>query len=329
MATLGEAFEVKETGPNTFIGKLPLGKPNPKSRGAYGGNIAGQAILVGLKAVPAGFSPNSFHSLFIRAVLDLTPLTWEVEENSNGKNFCSRTIRGVHDGQIKYVATISFTKNNSLKQAEIDHQKYMERKRQTIEGNIKDEDEGENDDLIQKPFYFLTPYPDWLKESNKHNLVHGREDSSLFLHHLFPRQLITLKGTEYEEEVSVTERKMSYFARIGDGSMKLEDPSLQFVAAAVISDAVFLTRLARVFRVPKADLKYSIPYFSVSLDHHMYFHDTDFDCTQWIGFSFRVVRFLNNRVLLEAEMYNSEGQHFATIFQEGLVHLNGMLEPKI
>lgn len=326
MATFGKAFEVEKSGPNTFRGNLPLAKPNPKTRGAYGGNIAGQALLVGLKTIPAGFSPNSYHSLFVKAVLDLAPLTWEVDENSNGKNFCSRTVRGLQDGKIKYVAEISFTKNNSLKQAEIDHQEYLERKR--IGGEEKeDEDEGEN--LIQKPFYFLTPYPDWLKESNQHNLVHGKEDSSLFLDHLFPRQLVTLKGTEYEEDLPITERRMSYLARIGDGTMKLEDPNLQFVAAAVISDAVFLTRLARVFRVPKVDLKYSIPYFSVSLDHQMYFHDTEFDCTQWIGFAFRVVRFVNNRVLLEAEMYNSDGQHFATILQEGLVHLNGLLEPKL
>lgn len=328
MATFGEAFEVKKSGPNTFGGNLPLTKPSPKTRGAYGGNIAGQALLVGLKTVPAGFSPNSYHSLFVKAVGDLIPLTWEVDENSNGKNFCSRTIRGLQDGNVKYVAEISFTKNNSLKQAEIDHEKYLEKK--SIRGGAnEDEEEDEDDNLIQKPFYFLTPYPDWLKESNQNNLVHGKEDSNLFLDHLFPRQLLTLKDTEYEDDLPITDRRMSYLARIGDGTMKLEDPNLQFVAAVVISDAVFLTRLARVFRVPNTDLKYSIPYFSVSLDHQMYFHDTEFDCTQWIGFAFRVVRFVNNRALLEAEMYNSDGQHIATILQEGLVHLNGLLEPKL
>ncbi|SGZ46652.1 CIC11C00000005703 [Sungouiella intermedia] len=329
MSTFKEAFELEKVGPSTFKGIYPLKKPIPEARGAYGGNIAGQAVLVGMRTVPDGFSPNSFHSLFVKGVLDQIPMVWEVEENSNGRNFCSRTIRGIQDGKVRYIVEISFTKNNSLKQAEINHQNYLNKKvQQAAERSgkeVDDEDDDELDDLVQKPFYFLTPYPEWLKEATEDDLIR-KEDTPLFLDHKFPRQFVSLKGTEYEEEIAPSERRMSYFGRIGDGTTKLESPDLQYVAVAVISDAVFLAELARVFRVRKENLK---PYFSVSLDHHMYFHDTDFDCTDWIGFAFRAVRFVNNRVLLEAEMYNSDGQHFATIFQEGLVHLNGLLDSKL
>lgn len=329
MATLEEAFELVQTGHNTFEGKRPLTKPNPKSRGVYGGNLAGQAILAAARTIPTGFTPHSFHSLFVKNVSDQIPVTWEVDQDSNGRNFCCRTVRGIQDGRIKYIVDISFTKRNSVKEAEREHQNYLDRRRTKMaasEGteNVDEDDEDEDDDLAQKPFYFLTPYPEWLKNIDKSKMIHSTAlGRRRFIEHLMPQQLLSLEGTKYEESIPASKRKLAFFVRLGDGTLKI-DPAMQFAGLAVITDSLFLTKLARLLRISTVNLNEAAHYFSVSLDHNIYFHDTDFDCTEWIAFGFKALRLVNNRVLLEAELHNTAGQHIATVIQEGLVHLNGL-----
>lgn len=332
MSPFAEAFELEEIGPNTFKGKKPLLKPRPQSRGVYGGNLAAQAILAAMKTIPEGFHPHSFHSLFIKNCSDEIPMTWEIERVSTGRNFCCRTVSGVQDNMVKYLVDISFTKKNSLKQAEIEHQRYLERRQAKAAkngGKYDDADEEEDDDLVQKPFYFLTPYPDWLKNVDKSRmeyLDHTELGEDRFIEHLIPRQLSSLEGTEDEESIPAAKRKLAFFVRLGRGDLKLEDRKLQYAGLAVLTDSLFLTKLARLLRIGTVDLVKGHHYFSVSLDHTIYFHDTDFDCTEWMAFGFKAMRLFNNRVLLEAEMYNTAGQHVATIIQEGLVHLNGLEE---
>lgn len=335
MSKFAEAFELVQINSSTFEGKKPLTKPNPKSRGVYGGNLAGQAILAAMKTVPPGFSPESFHSLFVKNASDQIPVTWEIDEVSNGRSFCCRTVRGVQEGKIKYMVDISFAKKNSLKEAEADHQNYLEARRSKLamkdsglaEGTVdeKDDDDDDDDDLVQKPFYFLTAYPDWLKNIDKSKMIHNSSTGQKrFIEHLIPRQLVSLEGSKYEESIPASKRRLAFFVRLGDGNTKLEDPNLQFAGLAVLSDSLFLTKLARLLRISTVNLNQVAHYFSVSLDHTIYFHDTDFDCTEWIAFGFKALRLVNNRVLLEAELYNSAGQHVATVIQEGLVHLNGL-----
>lgn len=326
MISFEETFELAQTGPNTFVSKVPLAKPHARSRGVYGGNLAAQAILAAMKTTAEGFTPTSFHSLFVKGVSDQIPVTWEVEAVSDGRNFCCRLVRGLQDGVIRYMVDISFAKRNLLKQAEQEHQEYLARK--AAEGKLGDDDDDEDedddvDDLVQKPFYFLTPYPDWLKNIDKSKMVHSTAGKRRFIEHLLPRQLLTLEGTKFEESIPASKRRLAFFVRLGDGTMKV-DPHMQFAGLAVLSDSLFLTMLARLLRISTTDLNQVAHYFSVSLDHTIYFHDTDFDCTEWVAFGFRALRLVNNRVLLEAELYNTAGQHVATVIQEGLVHLNGL-----
>lgn len=334
MSPFGEAFELEKVDSHTYVGIMPLTKPHPKSRGVYGGNLAGQAILAAMKTTPPGFTPELFHSLFVKNVTDQIPVTWEIDEVSNGRSFCCRTVRGVQEGAIKYLVDISFSKKNSLKDAELEHKKYLEMRREKLamkhsgvaEGTVDAEDEDDDDDdLVQKPFYFLTPYPDWLKNIDKLRMIHNTSlGKERFIEHLIPRQLVSLEGTKYEESIPASKRKLAFFVRLGDGNLKLEEPNLQFAGLAVLTDSLFLTKLARLLRISTVNLNQVAHYFSVSLDHTIYFHDTDFDCTEWVAFGFKALRLVNNRVLLEAELYNTAGQHVATVIQEGLVHLNGL-----
>ena len=145
-----------------------------------------------------------------------------------------------------------------------------------------------------------------------------------FIYHKIPRQMVLLEMTKEEESVPPVDRQLSYYVRLGNGDIKLSSLQAQFVGLVVISDCIISTRLARILRVSSVDMQDPAHYFGISLDHVMYFHDTDFDCTEWMGYGMRVLRMQNDRFLMEAQMYNKKGEHVVTILQEVLAKLHGL-----
>lgn len=310
-------FGVRETGNNRWVGNKPLEKPASASRGAYGGNIVGQALLVAIRSAPSGFTPHSLHSLFTKAVLDTTPMEWEVDEIHNGKSFCSRTVKGIQEGMIKYVANVLLTKRNSYTKAKTLYDEWERRH------NADDEDD---DPPSLRPFRFFVPYPEWL-EKHKPETLELADFGCNLAYTKVPPEFLSLDLTRGEESVGPSERRQAFYAQFGrDGEIKITDPAFQYVGLGVILDSVFLTRLARVLRVPSLDHEQRIQYMSLSLDHVIYFHDEEFDTTKWMGFGFRASRIANGRVLLEGEIYNHDGRQVATVIQEGMVHFNGFEE---
>lgn len=144
---------------------------------------------------------------------------------------------------------------------------------------------------------------------------------------------MSLEDTREEDNISPAERQLSWYFKWGienegDFHQPLAnlDSKYQYVGMASLTDTVYLTRLLRILRIEDADHSQFIHYFSVSLDHTIYFHDDDFDVTKWMSFTFKVTRFSHNRALCQGEVYNDKGVHVATIVQEGLVMLNGLEE---
>ena len=99
------------------MGVKPLVKPHPTVRGVFGGNLAGQALLVAMKTCDPEFSPHSLHSYFIRAGSDTIPVEWDVQVVSDGNSFCNRSVKGIQNGVVIYIASISLTRRNSYKVA--------------------------------------------------------------------------------------------------------------------------------------------------------------------------------------------------------------------
>lgn len=318
---LGEVFDVQEVGPGKYIGKHPLLKPDPKSRAVFGGNTAGQAILVAIKSAPEGFRPHSLHSYFILPISDTLVLNWEVESISQGNNFANRHIRAYQNNKVVYYANVSLTKRNSHKSALIEYEDYQEK--------LKTVDEEEEDlDVVVKPFEFQTPYHHWFKKHDLDKLPIDMRSKDLQIYHKFLPELYDLSLTPEEVEIPVAERKISFLAKLGcpekDLPIKKLNPDMQFVGLAILLDTLFLTQLARLLRIEDVNLLDIIHYMSVSLDHVVYFHDEDFDVTNWIGMTCQPTRFINKRALFECEMYNDKGVHVASVVQEGYVHLNGI-----
>ncbi|KAK6465306.1 thioesterase-like superfamily-domain-containing protein [Scheffersomyces coipomensis] len=322
-----EEFGVIETGPNKFRSKRPLTKPVPQARGAYGGNVAAQAVIVALRTSPPDFKPHCLHSYFVKPVSSSELMDWEVDIISKGKNFCNRSVKGFQNGEIKYIANISLTRKNSNKIAQAKYDDFV--KRQEEKGD--DEDEDEDGEIIQKPFGFQTPYHPWFNNRNLDEIEVDPRGYEVLVYHKIIPELLDLKLTPEEEKVPVAQRRLAFYAKWGiENEQGYNQPltnvnqDYQYAGLAVLSDTLFLTRLARVMRLEDVDLENMVHYFSVSLDHVVYFHDDDFDVTKWMGVTFKAARFANKRVVMEGELYNDKGVHVATFVQEGLVHLNGL-----
>ncbi|EMG50689.1 Acyl-CoA thioesterase Tes2p, putative [Candida maltosa Xu316] len=298
-------FGVDKIGPNLYRGRRPIAKPDKRTRGSFGGDLAGQALLVAMKSTPQEFRPHSFHSYFVKAVHDKTCLEWKVEETSNGRNYANRSLQAFQDGDLVYTASVSLTKKNSSQKA------------------LKETGE--------KPFEFQTPKHQWFDKHKIDDLPVAAPNGSLLLYHKFFPEVVSLDASRDEDNVAAAERKLSWYFRWGidnEGGhhqpLANLSPDFHYVGLAALTDSVYLTRLLRVLRIEDVDHAQFVHYFSVSLDHTMYFHDVDFDVTKWLGFSFKVTRFSHNRALCQGEVYNDKGVHVATIIQEGLIMLNGL-----
>ena len=74
-------FGVTKISDNKYVGVKPLIKPSPQSRGAFGGNLVGQALLVAIRSCPEGF--RLIHYILISSVL----LMWRPQWNGKLKLF--------------------------------------------------------------------------------------------------------------------------------------------------------------------------------------------------------------------------------------------------
>ncbi|KAK6875974.1 Acyl-coenzyme A thioesterase 8 [Candida tropicalis] len=324
-------FDVIKVSDTKYVGVKPLVKPHPTVRGVFGGNLAGQALLVAMKTCDPEFSPHSLHSYFIRAGSDTIPVEWDVQVVSDGNSFCNRSVKGIQNGVVIYIASISLTRRNSYKVAMKKYEDYHAEIRQRAKDGDVDEGEEEDDEddenAPQKPFVFQTPNHKWIKDHDIDSLPVTDMESNLLLYYKFPPELLKLDSSKDEEGLPVFERRMSALVRWGiDNEQGFNQPlvnlnkSFQYVGLANITDGLYLGTLNRILRINDLNLdERAINYQSLSLDHIIYFHDDDFDVTKWMDMSYRCTKLTHNRVLFEGEIYSDKGVQVASFIQEGLV----------
>ncbi|KAG7195265.1 uncharacterized protein KQ657_003791 [Scheffersomyces spartinae] len=332
-----DSLGVEKIDESTYRGLKPLCKPDRAARGVYGGNLVGQALMVAMASAGEGFEPHSLHAYFVKATTDKSPLEWKVEQVSNGKTFANRHLQATQDGKITFLASVSLTKVNDFSKSVKEYEEKMEKYNKLQNASsTSDDDNDDNDDDVEpsKPIQFQTPLLKWLQNSPKlENLPTDKRFGVIKTDFKFPVEMVDLTATIEEELQNVTDRKVGFLLRWTPDEEQTrllangDSPGatmIKYVGLGVLSDSIFLTRLARILRVETVDLNHLVHYYSTSLDHVVYFHDHDFDPTQWMKFQFKATRFGNRRVVLEAEIFNHKNVHVATIVQEGLVYFNGL-----
>ncbi|KAK6465304.1 thioesterase-like superfamily-domain-containing protein [Scheffersomyces coipomensis] len=300
---------------DTYEGVNPLTKPMPRSRGVYGGNLCGQAIVVALETVPADFVPHSLHSYFVKAGDDKIVCQYKVEKLSDGRNFANRLIKVLQNNDLKYIVMISLTKKNSMSNSIKEYNLNADKK-------------------LPLPIEFQ-------KEINSEFFKYSRDELPTYdnfeinniFQYKFPPNYIDHKLNDNEHQVSAADRELSFWIRINDDSTGKSLTPYKYAGFGLISDSVFLSSLSRVLHLPNYENGLPIDsgpghFFSVSLDHSIYFHDDAFEPKDWIYVTFKTPRFSNNRAMLTAHYYDQNGKLFASIVQEGLVFFRNGTEYK-
>jgi len=298
-----EAYGIKQIGDLEYEGLKPLGKPQPKARGVYGGNLCGQAIVVAMQTVDKDFTPHSLHSYFVAAGDDSQVCQYKVEAISTGKNFANRLVKCFQQEKLKYVVMISLTKRNSIK---------------------KTAQSFENTGKGPRPFeYQLPPTSNFYKYKPEDVPNYNHAALSVIEHKLMP-EFYNLEEQLEELKKSPGERDLSFFIRLNDKPDL--DTAYRYGGMGSVSDSLYLASVTRILHL-SGDNKNPLGgsggnnknFFSISLDHSIYFHDDDFNPTSWLYFSYSSPRFSNNRVLFQGGYYNQKGKLVASISQEGLV----------
>lgn len=313
--SLESKFEVTAQESGRFISNCPFDEiKSLQTQHGYSGYLIGQALVVAIKSSPEGFTPHSLNSLFTNTLDAGKVINWETDEINNGKTFVNRTIRAVQNGRIVYIANVSLSRRNSIREANQKYQEYIELKK----GDDDDDDEGQ---AVKKPFGFQTPFPKWLKEYTPDNdkLTTTALDELIELR--VPPQLDNFALAKSEGKQPVTNRKLSLYAKLTPTSTS--EKGFNYLGLALISDSVMLSKLRRILRIDDTKTLYTNKSIR-RLDHLIYFHDVDFDPSNWVAFSFNILRISNNRALLEGEIFNEQGVHVCTVFQEGLVTVSDL-----
>ena len=89
-----------------FRGAQP---PSARAR-VYGGQVAAQALVAGIRSVDPAFIPHSFHSYFLLPGDYAVPIIFDVQRLRDGRSFLTRRVTARQHGRPIYHQTINFQK---------------------------------------------------------------------------------------------------------------------------------------------------------------------------------------------------------------------------
>ncbi len=83
--------------------------PSGRER-VYGGQVAAQALVAGVRSVDPEFVPHSFHSYFLLPGDYSVPIIFDVQRLRDGRSFLTRRVTAKQHGRPIYHQTINFQK---------------------------------------------------------------------------------------------------------------------------------------------------------------------------------------------------------------------------
>lgn len=306
---LEEKFAVIKKLKGEYVGKHPLEPFTEGARGSYGGDFIAQTLLVAWETVEdKEFEPHSFHSYFLKAGLSESVMRYEVDFTSDGRNFCSRLVKcyQLHTNQLCFMLMASFIKDNNI---DLRKKKFA---------NLSEEKQLHERTSV--PFEFARePIPIFDKYIDKIDTLTQFEHTNDNLAHAIPPETWLVQDEENSMDPAV--KQFGLFARVNDDLQNAKDKSKTSVIDLVFAtDSFFLGTMTRSLGIPLGH-KHSTNFFRVSLDHSVYFHDTNFDPTEWMFLDYRFHRMSNDRILVIASFFTKEKKLIATVSQEAIAFM--------
>ncbi|KAI5960512.1 hypothetical protein KGF57_001908 [Candida theae] len=271
-------FDVVQIDEQTYRGIKPLRKPSKEVRGVYGGNIVGQGILVAMRSAP-GYTPNSAHTYYLKAVNEETPLTWKIEDISTGKSFATRKLFAYQNDVAVFSAMISLTTKNSASRTGSKDNTQMEYSIPAGKTLTTQSLKGVPSIYAAVPlFTYMRIYEEQRdKDTYAFQLRWGIKDDPNF----------------HQELKNIT-------------------PEYKYLGISVLTDWAGVDFLAHHLGIK------TLPKFETSIDHSVYFHEDDFDIDQWFTYVIGFKWIGNDRALVKADLYTEDNKQVVSIVQERL-----------
>lgn len=301
-------FSLIKKSATEFVGKYPLESFSSESRGTYGGEIVAQSLLAAWETVDdKQFHPHSLHAYFLKAGLGDSVMRYEVEAMSDGRNFCSRLVKcyQLHTNQLCFILNASFTRNNSIAARKEHFAKLSE--------------EQQHHERTKVPFEFLrSPNELFDKYIDKIDTLPQLEHTNNNLVHAMPPETFLYNS---DSHIEPGRKELALFGRVTDDVSNAKDiVKARILDLAFLTDSFYLSTMGRAVNLGMTD-RDATKYFRVSLDHTVYFHDVDFDPSEWMFIDYVFSRLSNDRVLVTARFFTKEKKLVATVQQEALVFM--------
>jgi acyl-CoA thioesterase-2 len=247
----------------------------------FGGQVAGQAMVAATRTVPEDRFVHSLHAYFIRPGDPEVPIVYQVERVRDGRSFTTRRVSAVQHGKTIFHLSASF---QVLEEGVLEHQ-----------GSMPDVPGPES-------------VPTVLERLN------GRPEAMSVWSRL-PRSL----DVRYIGEpgwVKKGDRAADPHQRVWmrvDGKLP-EDPTLHACALTYASDLSLLDAVLSTH----GEVWGPEGVMGASLDHAVWFH-RPFRADEWMLYDCQSPSASGARGLAAGRFFSADGEHIATVVQEGLL----------
>ncbi|WP_395659998.1 acyl-CoA thioesterase [Nocardioides sp.] len=101
---LVDLLDLEELDTDLYRGKQPV---TQRAR-VYGGQVAAQALMAGVRTVPPSYAVHSLHSYFLLGGDYSVPIVYDVERIRDGRSFLTRRVVARQHGRPIYYQTLNF-----------------------------------------------------------------------------------------------------------------------------------------------------------------------------------------------------------------------------
>ena len=245
----------------------------------YGGQVAAQALIAGVRTVDPGYAAHSLHSYFLLPGDTQVPIVYDVERIRDGRSFATRRVVARQHGRAIYYLTASFQRAEDG----FDHQDEMP--------DVPGPEEGV--DMIGLMRSGGAPDADAL----------AREWAALEARHI---------GTSRHglPEDSAHPSRARMWIRVGDRLP--DDPVVHLAAFTYASDMSLLGASLAAHRTNPTKVQMA------SLDHTLWFH-RPFRADEWWLYDQVSPSASGARGVSLARVFTQDGRLVASAAQEGLI----------
>lgn len=257
------------------------GSPTVQRQRAFGGQVAGQALVAASRTVPEEFGIHSLHAYFLRPGDTSVPILYEVDRIRDGHSFVTRRVVAIQHGKPIFNLSASF----QIHEEGFDHQAPMPTSVPAPETLP---------DFKERWAQFAGLMGDEYERDRPIDTRNASWDPGDRKRELPPEQLVWLRA---------------------DGTLP-DDPVLHTCVLTYASDMTLLDTST----LPHALGALEDTIFMASLDHAMWFH-RPFRADEWLLYAQDTPSASGARGLARGFVFTQDGHLAVSVVQEGLIRV--------